>query len=79
VQVPNDGMPIVLLADHQTTGGYPKIAEVAGADMPALAQLAPGARVRFARCSVEEAQRAEDEKLARLKAVKNAIGERLGC
>jgi hypothetical protein len=40
-QVPNDGTPIVLRADHQTTGGYPKIAEMASADMPSLAQLVP--------------------------------------
>jgi antagonist of KipI len=77
VQVPNDGTPIVLMADHQTTGGYPKIAEVASADMPSLAQLAPGGLVRFARCSVEQAQKAEDEQLERLRIVKNAVEGRL--
>lgn len=56
VQVPADGQPIVLTADHQTTGGYPRIAEVASADVPRLAQLAPGATVRFARCSLDEAR-----------------------
>lgn len=55
VQVPADGAPIVLMADHQTTGGYPKIAEVAGADAPRLAQLAPGGTLRFARCSMDDA------------------------
>ncbi|HEX5613243.1 MAG TPA: biotin-dependent carboxyltransferase family protein [Burkholderiales bacterium] len=55
VQVPANGAPIVLMADHQTTGGYPKIAEVAGADVARLAQLAPGASVRFARCTLAEA------------------------
>ena len=55
VQVPANGAPIVLMADHQTTGGYPKIAEVAGADVPRLAQLAPGATLRFAPCTLEEA------------------------
>lgn len=49
VQVPADGAPIVLMADHQTTGGYAKIAEVAGADIPRLAQAAPGAVLRFGR------------------------------
>jgi antagonist of KipI len=55
VQVPADGAPIALMADHQTTGGYPKIAEVAGADVARLAQLAPGAAARFARCTLAEA------------------------
>ena len=54
VQVPADGLPIILMADHQTTGGYAKIAEVALMDIPRLAQLAPGAQVRFARCTIEE-------------------------
>jgi len=58
VQAPGDGSVIVLMADHQTTGGYPKIAEVAGADMPMLSQLAPGGALRFARCSVDEARAA---------------------
>jgi len=55
VQVPSNGLPIALMADHQTTGGYPKIAEIAGADIPRLAQLAPGGSVQFARCTLEEA------------------------
>ncbi len=55
VQVPADGAPIALMADHQTTGGYPKIAEIAGADVPRLAQLAPGAALRFVRCTLAEA------------------------
>lgn len=56
VQVPAGGAPIALMADHQTTGGYPKIAEVAAADVPRLAQLAPGGTVQFARCTLEQAQ-----------------------
>jgi len=55
VQVPPNGQPIALMADHQTTGGYPKIAEIAGADVPRLAQLAPGGSVQFARCTLDEA------------------------
>ena len=47
VQVSADGQPIVMLADHQTTGGYAKIATVISADLPALAQLRPGQRVCF--------------------------------
>ena len=56
VQVPANGLPIALMADRQTTGGYPKIAEIAAADVPRLAQLAPGGAVRFARCSLEQAR-----------------------
>jgi antagonist of KipI len=56
VQVPANGMPIALMADHQTTGGYPKIAEIAAADVPRLAQLAPGGTVQFARCTLEQAR-----------------------
>jgi antagonist of KipI len=58
VQAPADGSVIVLMADHQTTGGYPKIAEVAGADVALLSQLAPGGALRFARCTVDEAREA---------------------
>ena len=47
VQVSADGQPIVMLADHQTTGGYAKIATVISADLPSLAQLRPGQRVCF--------------------------------
>jgi antagonist of KipI len=56
VQVPSNGLPIALMADHQTTGGYPKIAEIAAADLPRLAQLAPGGSVQFARCTLEQAR-----------------------
>ncbi len=48
IQVPPDGQPIVMLADHQTTGGYPKIAAVIQADLPLLAQSLPGDAIRFA-------------------------------
>ena len=58
VQAPADGSVIVLMADHQTTGGYPKIAEVAGADVALLSQLAPGGSLRFVRCTVGEAREA---------------------
>ncbi|GIM45511.1 urea carboxylase [Collibacillus ludicampi] len=56
IQVPANGQPIILLADRQTTGGYPKIATVISADLPKLAQSAPGAIVRFVAVTVEEAQ-----------------------
>ncbi|MGW4569158.1 allophanate hydrolase subunit 2 family protein, partial [Streptomyces sp. NPDC004561] len=47
VQVPPDGRPVVFLADHPTTGGYPVIAVVRGPDLPAAAQAVPGTPVRF--------------------------------
>ncbi|MCS6802804.1 MAG: biotin-dependent carboxyltransferase family protein [Chloroflexota bacterium] len=58
IQVPGDGQPIVLLADHQPTGGYPVLAVVIRADLPLLAQRAPGDPVRFALTTLEEARRA---------------------
>jgi biotin-dependent carboxylase-like uncharacterized protein len=48
VQVPADGQPLVFLADHPTTGGYPVIGVVEPADLPLLAQARPGTSVRFA-------------------------------
>jgi antagonist of KipI len=56
VQLPPDGMPIVLMADRQTTGGYPRIGEVASIDLPLIAQLKPGDRLRFRPISIDEAQ-----------------------
>jgi allophanate hydrolase subunit 2 len=47
IQVPPDGNPIVFLADHPTTGGYPVIAVLDPDDLPHLAQAAPGTQVRF--------------------------------
>lgn len=56
VQVPAEGNPIVLLADRQTTGGYPKIAQIATVDLPLMAQTKPGDSIRFAEISREEAE-----------------------
>jgi antagonist of KipI len=58
MQLPPDGMPIILMADRQTTGGYPRIGEVASVDLPLIAQLKPGDRLRFRPVSVDEAQQA---------------------
>ena len=55
LQVPGGGMPILLMADHQTAGGYPVVATVISASMPVAAQLAPGDAVRFAETSIEDA------------------------
>lgn len=56
IQVPPAGQPIVLMADRQTTGGYPKIADVATVDLSALAQARPGDKIRFQEIDIEEAQ-----------------------
>ena len=56
IQVPAGGQPIVLMADRQTTGGYPKIAYVATVDLPLLAQMGPGDQVQFELITLEAAQ-----------------------
>ncbi|TDU00632.1 biotin-dependent carboxylase-like uncharacterized protein [Azorhizobium sp. AG788] len=55
IQVPGEGFPVVLMGDRQPTGGYPKIANVIGADLGRIAQLRPGATFRFAAVTAEEA------------------------
>lgn len=55
IQIPADGQPIVLMNDRQTIGGYPKIGSVIPADTAKLAQLPPGARVRFEAIGIEQA------------------------
>jgi biotin-dependent carboxylase-like uncharacterized protein len=56
IQVPGNGQPIVLMADRQTTGGYPKIATVISADLPALGRLRIGDTISFEEVSLETAQ-----------------------
>jgi len=76
LQVPPDGQPIVLLADHQTTGGYPVIAVVISADLPLLAQLRPGGKVAFRVIALEESHVAAREMEARLLRLQAACGVR---
>ncbi|MFC1912192.1 biotin-dependent carboxyltransferase family protein [Chloroflexota bacterium] len=70
VQVPGNGLPIILLADRQTTGGYTKIAIVISADITKLAQAKPGDSIKFRRVSEEEAIKALSEYEEKIKAVK---------
>lgn len=56
IQVPGSGQPVILLADHQTTGGYPKIATVVSADLPLLGRRRPGDALGFVAVSVEEGE-----------------------
>ncbi|SDE56044.1 antagonist of KipI [Paenibacillus sp. UNCCL117] len=57
VQLPPEGQPIILLADRQTAGGYPRIAHIASADIPLLAQLRPGRRLYFREITLAQAER----------------------
>jgi biotin-dependent carboxylase-like uncharacterized protein len=57
IQVPGSGQPILLLADHQTTGGYPKIATVISADIPVVGRRKPGDPIRFIAVEVAAAER----------------------
>jgi KipI family sensor histidine kinase inhibitor len=61
VQVPPDGLPIVLLAERQTIGGYPQIGQVISADLPKLARAWPGTRLRFREVGLDEARAAWHE------------------
>ena len=56
LQLPPNGQPIALMAEHPTTGGYPRIGQVAAIDLPRLAQRRPGDHVRFLETGMEEAQ-----------------------
>ena len=66
IQVPGAGLPIVLLGDRQTVGGYSKIATVASVDLPRLGRLLPGQVVRFTPVTVEEAEKLRRDQEARL-------------
>jgi biotin-dependent carboxylase-like uncharacterized protein len=73
VQVPGSGMPMVMMADCQTTGGYAKIAAVIGPDLPELAQARRGDMVRFEQCTLAEAVAAVRREQAMLRAAAEAL------
>jgi|KBSSwiStaDraftv2_1062776.scaffolds.fasta_scaffold297089_2 allophanate hydrolase len=73
IQVPGAGQPIVLLADRQTIGGYPKIACVASADLPRLSRMLPGQKVRFQAVGVAEAEELRRELEKRIQSAIAAI------
>ncbi len=58
IQVPANGQPIILMADRQTTGGYPKIGQVISADLPSLAQMQATDKIYFKEVTLKEAQMA---------------------
>lgn len=70
VQVPKNGMPIILAADRQTTGGYAKIATIISADRHLIAQARPGGTVKFAQVSIKEAQKIAKQEQKALKKLK---------
>ena len=72
IQVPGDGKPIIILTEL-VTGGYTKIATVISTDLPRVAQLKPGDRVRFEPISIEEALRLLREQEERVMSFKNLI------
>ncbi len=57
IQLLPNGLPLILMADHQTTGGYPRIGHVISADIPKLAQFEPGETIQFKEVSITEAHR----------------------
>lgn len=73
IQIPGNGQPIVLLADHQTTGGYPKIATVISADLPALGRLPIGSKIAFTAVTLEKAAAARRQFVATLENVAERI------
>lgn len=78
VQVPANGVPIALMADHQTTGGYPRIAEIASADVPRLAQIAPGGTVHFARTTLDMAAELRKDARMRMENIMRGIAWEFG-
>lgn len=64
IQVPGEGQPIALMADRQSTGGYPKIATIIGPDLGRLAQARPGTAIRFREVTHEEAVTARRQESA---------------
>jgi len=73
IQVPGNGQPIILLADRQTTGGYPKIATVISADLPALGRVRIGGKIAFQQVTIEEAQHLRRQLLNEIDKIRNRI------
>ncbi|QWE21056.1 5-oxoprolinase/urea amidolyase family protein [Polynucleobacter sp. AP-Kolm-20A-A1] len=73
VQFPPSHEPIVMLAEHQTTGGYPRLAEIIRADLVKLAQVKPGEKIRFIPIDIQEADRINAEALKLQESTINSI------
>ncbi|MDF2505992.1 MAG: kipA [Clostridium sp.] len=73
IQVPSDGNPIILLADRQTTGGYPKIAQIVSVDIQKIVQLKPNEKIRFKETSLEDAERLYFKREKYIRNIKNGV------
>jgi biotin-dependent carboxylase-like uncharacterized protein len=73
IQVPGNGQPILLMADRQTTGGYPKIATVIYADLPALGRVRIGEKIAFEEITIEEAQYLRGKLFAEIESIPQHI------
>ncbi|MBK2126219.1 biotin-dependent carboxyltransferase family protein [Fangia hongkongensis] len=73
IQIPNDGQPIVLLADRQTVGGYPKIASVIFADIGKFVQLKPHSFVQFVLINIEDAEKSYIQEISNFKLLKQSL------
>ncbi|WP_424768444.1 biotin-dependent carboxyltransferase family protein [Paenibacillus sp. sgz302251] len=73
IQVPPDGNPIILLADRQTAGGYPSIAQVAAVDIAVIAQMKPGQKLTFQEITVKEAEQLYFDRERDMEEMKTAI------
>ncbi|EJR16640.1 biotin-dependent carboxyltransferase family protein [Bacillus paranthracis] len=76
IQVPNGGQPIILMADRQTTGGYPRMGNIISVDLPLIAQLKPGDYVSFEKITLEEAEQLYIEKEVNMNLLKKFIALR---
>lgn len=77
VQIPGSGEPMIMMSEHQGSGGYTKIANVISADIPLVAQCPPGGTIRFKAVSVDEAQDLYLEQKAYYDHLKSVYGQRL--
>ena len=71
IQIPGGGQPIISFVEHQTTGGYPKIANVITSDLCKVGQLKPGDRIQFQSVTLEEAETLKFEQESFIKSLKN--------
>lgn len=77
VQLPPDGIPVILMADRQTLGGYPRIAAVVSVDLPKLAQTPIGQKIRFEEVSLDEADTLRRYEVRDLRLMATALRSRL--
>ena len=73
IQVPGHGMPIIMMADRATTGGYTKIATVITPDLSVLAQMAPGSKINFSQITIQEANNLYRANEAKIKDIQTHI------